>query len=200
MQALRAHTAHTCTLRLSPCRGLALEWGWFSQVRCLARVYYFVVVGWMCCVVQVLAAVLDIVPPLIPPPVWNNQPLPCAPMLTGVIRSGCGVAAFARDAGSPFAGHVCFGAVLYPITMADFTIADVTDGMLDGPPCTFLALGPCPAGSPSLEPCLILAPLRLARLGQGFGVAGPCLEHGFWMLLHCRIHSRLPEHLCGKSW
>ena len=30
------------------------------------------------------------------------------------------------------AGHNCFGAVLYPITMADFTIADVTDAMLDG--------------------------------------------------------------------
>lgn len=39
------------------------------------------------------------------------MPLPCAPMLTG---------------------HNCFGAVLYPITMADFTIADVTDAMLDG--------------------------------------------------------------------
>ena len=29
-------------------------------------------------------------------------------------------------------GHNCFGAVLYPITMADFVIADVTDAMLDG--------------------------------------------------------------------
>jgi hypothetical protein len=29
-------------------------------------------------------------------------------------------------------GHNCFGAVLYPITMADFVIADVTDKMLDG--------------------------------------------------------------------
>jgi len=60
---------------------------------------------------SILAAVLDTVPPLIPPPAWNNMPLPCAPMLTG---------------------HICFGAVLYPITMADFTIADVTDGMMDG--------------------------------------------------------------------
>ena len=39
------------------------------------------------------------------------MPLPCLPMLTG---------------------HNCFGAVLYPITMADFTIADVTDAMMDG--------------------------------------------------------------------
>merc|ERR1712187_135490 len=54
---------------------------------------------------------MGIVPPLIPPPVWTNQPLPCAPMITG---------------------HNCFGAVLYPITMADFVIADVTDSMLDG--------------------------------------------------------------------
>lgn len=60
---------------------------------------------------SIVAAVLDVVPPLIPPPVWNNMPLPCAPMITG---------------------HNCFGAVLYPITMADFTIADVTDAMLDG--------------------------------------------------------------------
>jgi len=60
---------------------------------------------------SIVAAVLDIVPPLIPPPIWNNQPLICAPMITG---------------------HNCFGAVLYPITMADFTLADVTDSMLDG--------------------------------------------------------------------
>merc|ERR1711976_1063247 len=60
---------------------------------------------------SMVAAALDIVPPLIPPPIWNNMPLPCAPMITG---------------------HNCFGAVLYPITMADFTIADVTDAMLDG--------------------------------------------------------------------
>jgi len=60
---------------------------------------------------SVVAAVMDVVPPLIPPPAWNNMPLPCAPMITG---------------------HNCFGAVLYPITMADFMIADVTDAMLDG--------------------------------------------------------------------
>ncbi|CAD7933939.1 unnamed protein product [Amoebophrya sp. A120] len=55
--------------------------------------------------------VLQIVPPLIPPPIWINQPLPCLPMITG---------------------HNCFGAVLYPITAADFVIADVTDAQLDG--------------------------------------------------------------------
>lgn len=59
----------------------------------------------------VMSTAVSVVPPLIPPPAWNNQPLPCAPMITG---------------------HNCFGAVLYPITMADFVIADVTDSMLDG--------------------------------------------------------------------
>ena len=42
-----------------------------------------------------------------------------------------------------WSGHNCFGAVLYPITMADFTIADVTDAMLDGVAgiaCPWLAL------------------------------------------------------------
>eukprot|EP00973_Karenia_brevis_P073112 10155322-Karenia_brevis.AAC.1 len=48
---------------------------------------------------SLVAGALHVVPPLIPPPVWNNQPLPCAPMITG---------------------HTCFGAVLYPITMSDF--------------------------------------------------------------------------------
>jgi len=57
------------------------------------------------------AAAVHILPPLIPPPAWTNQPLPCAPMVTG---------------------HNCFGAVLYPITMADFVIADVTDTVMDG--------------------------------------------------------------------
>merc|ERR1719188_2967848 len=60
---------------------------------------------------SVVATILHIVPPLIPPPVWNNMPLPCMPMITG---------------------HNCFGAVLYLITAADFAIADVTDSMLDG--------------------------------------------------------------------
>ena len=58
-----------------------------------------------------LASALHVVPPLVPPPAWNNQPLTCAPMISG---------------------HNCFGAVLYPITMADFMVADVTDSMLDG--------------------------------------------------------------------
>lgn len=60
---------------------------------------------------SVVSAAIHIIPPMIPPPAWVNQPLPCAPMV---------------------AGHNCFGAVLYPVTLADFFLADVTDSMLDG--------------------------------------------------------------------
>merc|ERR1719478_919293 len=59
----------------------------------------------------VVAMIVDVVPPLIPPPVWNNMPLPCVPMVLG---------------------HNCFGAVLHPITMPDFVLADKTDKMMDG--------------------------------------------------------------------
>ena len=58
-----------------------------------------------------IAGVIHTVPPLVPPPAWNNQPLTCVPMA---------------------AGHNCFGSVQYPITAADFMVADVTDSMLDG--------------------------------------------------------------------
>ena len=51
-----------------------------------------------------IAAMLHVVPPLVPPPLWNNQPMTCVPMVSG---------------------HNCFGAVTYPITMADFVLADV---------------------------------------------------------------------------
>lgn len=60
---------------------------------------------------SVLAGVAHVVPPLVPPPVWTNTPLPCAPMVSG---------------------HNCFGAVLYPITFADFLVADMTDKVMDG--------------------------------------------------------------------
>jgi hypothetical protein len=66
-----------------------------------------------------LAAMIHVVPPLVPPPAWNNQPLSCVPMASG---------------------HNCFGSVLYPITMADFMLADVTDSMLDGYVASFPAL------------------------------------------------------------
>jgi len=59
----------------------------------------------------IIATIVELVPPMIPPPVWINQPLPCLPMVTG---------------------HNCFGAVLHPITMSDFVVADITDAMLDG--------------------------------------------------------------------
>ena len=57
-----------------------------------------------------IATAVHVVPPTISPPAWNNQPLMCMPMVTG---------------------HNCFGAVAYPITAADFMIADVTDSMLN---------------------------------------------------------------------
>ena len=60
---------------------------------------------------SIVATAAAVVPPLVSPPAWNNQPLTCMPMVTG---------------------HNCFGAVLYPITMADFIMADVTDATLDG--------------------------------------------------------------------
>ena len=52
-----------------------------------------------------IASMLHVVPPLVPPPLWNNQPLTCAPMASG---------------------HNCFGAVTYPITMPDLMLADVS--------------------------------------------------------------------------
>ena len=58
-----------------------------------------------------VATGLSVVPPMIPPPVWNLMPLPCVPMVTG---------------------SNCFGAVLYPITFADSVIADVTDSVMSG--------------------------------------------------------------------
>ena len=51
-----------------------------------------------------IAAMLHVVPPLVSPPLWNNQPMTCVPMVSG---------------------HNCFGAVTYPITMADFVLSDV---------------------------------------------------------------------------
>ncbi|CAJ1365936.1 unnamed protein product [Effrenium voratum] len=59
----------------------------------------------------IIAAVVHFVPPMIPPPIWILMPLFCMPMVTG---------------------HNCFGAVLYPIPMVDFIMADVTDSMMDG--------------------------------------------------------------------
>jgi hypothetical protein len=64
----------------------------------------------------VFAGIAHIVPPLVPPPVWTNTPLPCLPMVSG---------------------HNCFGAVLYPITFADFLVADMTDKVMDGYIATF---------------------------------------------------------------
>ncbi|KJP87859.1 hypothetical protein AK88_02463 [Plasmodium fragile] len=60
---------------------------------------------------SVASSVVDIVPPLIPPPVWINRPLPCLPMVTG---------------------KNCLGSILYPITAAEFVTADITDSTMNG--------------------------------------------------------------------
>jgi hypothetical protein len=60
---------------------------------------------------SVVSQAIHIIPPLIPPPVWNNQPLTCVPMLTG---------------------HNCFGAIMHPITVTDFVMASSTDQMVSG--------------------------------------------------------------------
>ncbi|KEG01599.1 hypothetical protein YYE_03697 [Plasmodium vinckei vinckei] len=60
---------------------------------------------------SVASSVVDIVPPLIPPPIWINRPLPCLPMVTG---------------------KNCLGSILYPITAAEFITADVTDSTMNG--------------------------------------------------------------------
>lgn len=65
---------------------------------------------------SLFSAVVHIVPPLVPPPAWADRHLPCVPIVTG---------------------HNCFGAVLHPITLADFVVADVTDSMMDGYIATF---------------------------------------------------------------
>lgn len=60
---------------------------------------------------SVASSVVDIVPPLIPPPIWINRPLPCLPMITG---------------------KNCLGSILYPITAAEFITADITDSIMNG--------------------------------------------------------------------
>lgn len=63
-------------------------------------------------VLQTVAAVVATrVPPMVPPPAWNNRPFVCMPMVTG---------------------HNCFGAVLYPITIGDFILADLSDAAIGG--------------------------------------------------------------------
>ncbi|VWU51515.1 conserved protein, unknown function [Hepatocystis sp. ex Piliocolobus tephrosceles] len=60
---------------------------------------------------SVASTVVDIVPPLIPPPFWINRPLPCLPMVTG---------------------KNCLGSILYPITASEFVTANITDSIMNG--------------------------------------------------------------------
>ena len=75
-----------------------------------------------------ISTALQVVPPLVGPPMWINQPLPCMPMATG---------------------HNCFGATPYLITAADFMTADVTDSQLDGVIAGFPALYKSKVGTTS---------------------------------------------------
>merc|ERR1712007_418580 len=104
---------------------------------------------------SLIATVVHVVPPLIPAPAWNSQPLPCLPMVTG---------------------HNCFGSVLYPITAADFVLADVTDSMMDGLLSGFPATYAQKVGKTTDAMCLHLCVLPLVMC-PGFRVndiAGPC--------------------------
>jgi hypothetical protein len=58
----------------------------------------------------VLSLAASTIPQMTPPPVWNLQPFPCVPLLTG---------------------KNCLGAVLYPITFSDGLLAMRTDQALD---------------------------------------------------------------------
>ena len=58
----------------------------------------------------VSSIVTEILPRSIPPPIWNNLPLPCVPMVTG---------------------SNCFGAIIYPITLSDSILARIIDDSLD---------------------------------------------------------------------
>lgn len=68
---------------------------------------------------SILNVVLQVVPPMIPPPVWNNQPLPCVPLVVG---------------------KNCLGATPYLIPIADLMTADTTDAALDGVVAGFPAM------------------------------------------------------------
>lgn len=59
---------------------------------------------------------VSIVPPAIPPPVWNLMPLPCVPLINA---------------------PNCFGAVMYPITFADAISSDMVDSLLTSTIHTF---------------------------------------------------------------
>lgn len=69
---------------------------------------------------SIVAVLVDMIPPLIPPPIWWNNYLPCVPQLTG---------------------PKCLGTILYPIVAPDLVMGDITDkalgGSLDGFPSLY---------------------------------------------------------------
>lgn len=128
----------------------------------------------------IISDALIIIPPMIPPPFWINQPLPCLPMLTG---------------------HTCFGAVLYPITLADFVIADVTDNSVSGyvanfPKLYYSKVGtneemykPCFAAYMSMH-CASIFPMCTSIFSRdeevpGLGRVPMCFHHCILTLVMC---------------
>ncbi|KYK63565.1 hipothetical protein [Toxoplasma gondii TgCatPRC2] len=131
---------------------------------------------------SVAAVVIDAVPPFIPPPLWILRPLPCLPMLTGAN---------------------CLGSVLYPITMSEFTTADVSDSVMNGVIGSFPAKYQSKVGKTSEAQyricasaylgmyCASIFPICWMPLGLGAGMSMPvcfpqCLATlvacpGFWM-------------------
>lgn len=82
---------------------------------------------------QVTATMIELVPPLIPPPAWLLMSLPCAPELLG---------------------FNCLGTVLYPITFTDFMMANVKDqGMIGSPSAYQWVPGEVRDEDRSDEPC-----------------------------------------------
>lgn len=112
----------------------------------------------------VASSVVDIVPPLIPPPFWINRPLPCLPMLTG---------------------KHCLGSVLYPITAAEFVTADITDSIMGGIISSFPSKYAAKVGRTSEAQYRICA---MAYLGMYCASIFPIC----WMPLGLKVQETLP--------
>lgn len=84
-------------------------------------------------------------------------------------------------------GHNCFGAVLYPITMADFMIADVTDAMLDGVVAGFPQTYATKVGRTSSAMYSACSPSDSAR-------SSVRVVHPWWWCECCQVLFRVHEH------
>lgn len=112
----------------------------------------------------VASSIVDIVPPLIPPPFWINRPLPCLPMITG---------------------KHCLGSVLYPITAAEFVTADITDSIMSGIISSFPSKYAAKVGKTSETQYRICA---MAYLGMYCASIFPIC----WMPLGLKVQETMP--------